>query len=157
MKVKDMTQAKSERGFTIVELLIVIVVIGILAAITLVAYNGIQARANKTAAESTANSVYKKIVAYQSIKTDYPTSTTQLNAADVKESNLESGTSVGTPDATNGKSTVRVWTCANGAAVAYWDYTSSAAAKAPTTAQSAQFKAGTVPSDGAGCTAWTTP
>jgi prepilin-type N-terminal cleavage/methylation domain-containing protein len=34
------------RGFTIVELLIVIVVIGILAAITIVAYNGIQDRAN---------------------------------------------------------------------------------------------------------------
>ena len=33
-------------GFTIVELLIVIVVIGILAAITIVAYNGIQQRAN---------------------------------------------------------------------------------------------------------------
>src|SRR5665647_459056 len=32
-------------GFTIVELLIVIVVIGILAAITIVAYNGIQGRA----------------------------------------------------------------------------------------------------------------
>lgn len=36
------------RGFTIVELLIVIVVIAILAAITLVAYNGIQTRANDT-------------------------------------------------------------------------------------------------------------
>lgn len=34
-----------ERGFTIVELLIVIVVIAILAAITIVAFNGIQARA----------------------------------------------------------------------------------------------------------------
>lgn len=33
------------KGFTIVELLIVIVVIAILAAITIVAYNGIQARA----------------------------------------------------------------------------------------------------------------
>lgn len=38
--------AKKQKGFTIVELLIVIVVIGILAAITIVAYNGIQARAN---------------------------------------------------------------------------------------------------------------
>lgn len=35
-----------QKGFTIVELLIVIVVIGILAAITIVAYNGIQNRAN---------------------------------------------------------------------------------------------------------------
>jgi prepilin-type N-terminal cleavage/methylation domain-containing protein len=34
-----------QKGFTIVELLIVIVVIGILAAITIVAYNGVQARA----------------------------------------------------------------------------------------------------------------
>lgn len=39
------TKHSKRTGFTIVELLIVIVVIGILAAITIVAYNGIQARA----------------------------------------------------------------------------------------------------------------
>jgi prepilin-type N-terminal cleavage/methylation domain-containing protein len=39
----------SHDGFTIVELLIVIVVIGILAAITIVAYNGVQDRARATA------------------------------------------------------------------------------------------------------------
>lgn len=39
-------------GFTIVELLIVIVVIGILAAITIVAYSGIQNRANDAAVQS---------------------------------------------------------------------------------------------------------
>lgn len=37
-----------ERGFTIVELLIVIVVIGILAAITIVAFNGVQTRARNS-------------------------------------------------------------------------------------------------------------
>jgi len=36
-----------QKGFTIVELLIVIVVIGILAAIVIVAYSGVQARAQK--------------------------------------------------------------------------------------------------------------
>lgn len=36
------------RGFTIVELLIVIVVIAILAAISVVAYNGVQTRAKDT-------------------------------------------------------------------------------------------------------------
>jgi prepilin-type N-terminal cleavage/methylation domain-containing protein len=36
------------QGFTIVELLIVIVVIAILAAITIVAYNGIQNRSKST-------------------------------------------------------------------------------------------------------------
>lgn len=45
-------QTKQINGFTIVELLIVIVVIGILAAITVVAYNGIQERAQTTQANS---------------------------------------------------------------------------------------------------------
>lgn len=42
----------NKSGFTIVELLIVIVVIGILAAITMVSYNGIQNRAHDVAAQS---------------------------------------------------------------------------------------------------------
>lgn len=45
------------QGFTIVELLIVIVVIGILAAITIVAYNGIQARANDSKTRSIARQI----------------------------------------------------------------------------------------------------
>lgn len=55
---------KDKSGFTIVELLIVVVVIAILAAITIVAYNGIQNRAKKSSAISTAQSVLKKIEAY---------------------------------------------------------------------------------------------
>jgi prepilin-type N-terminal cleavage/methylation domain-containing protein len=47
------------KGFTIVELLIVIVVIGILAAITIVAYNGVQTRARAAQAQSDANGVGK--------------------------------------------------------------------------------------------------
>lgn len=43
---------QSSRGFTIVELLIVIVVIAVLAAITTVAFNGIQKRAGDSAIAS---------------------------------------------------------------------------------------------------------
>ncbi len=50
---------RTPAGFTIVGLLIVIVVIGILAAITIVAYSGIQSRAHAAQAQATANSVGK--------------------------------------------------------------------------------------------------
>ncbi len=53
-----------QSGFTIVELLIVVVVIAILAAITIVAYNGIQNRAKDSAALSNAQQVGKKITAH---------------------------------------------------------------------------------------------
>lgn len=53
------------RGFTIVELLIVVVVIAILAAITVVAYNGISQRAGESAAMTSASQALKKIKAYQ--------------------------------------------------------------------------------------------
>ena len=47
----------SKSGFTIVELLVVIVVIGILAAISIVSYNGISARAMDTKIKSLTASV----------------------------------------------------------------------------------------------------
>ena len=43
------------KGFTLVELLIVIVVIAILAAISIVAYNGIQQRSRDSAAAGSAS------------------------------------------------------------------------------------------------------
>ncbi len=61
------------RGFTIVELLIVIVVIAILAAITVVAYNGIQARAQDSAITNDLASIKKKIELYKIDNSDlYP-------------------------------------------------------------------------------------
>lgn len=61
------------RGFTIVELLIVVVVIAILAAITIVAYNGIQNRAKQSAIQSLVAQVNKKILVYAAQNSDtYP-------------------------------------------------------------------------------------
>lgn len=69
-----MFTAKSKpAGFTIVELLIVIVIIGILATITIVAYNGIQARARNSQVMAGVNAYYKAILEYQSINGTFPT------------------------------------------------------------------------------------
>jgi len=65
-----MKQGKS--GFTIVELLIVIVVIAVLAAISIVAYNGIQTRAENTKSISAASAWAKGLQLYKIDKGDYP-------------------------------------------------------------------------------------
>ena len=62
------------RGFTIVELLIVIVIIAILAAITIVAYNGIQVRARDTIRTSDSTSIRKALELYKTDKGNYPIS-----------------------------------------------------------------------------------
>lgn len=74
-----------QTGFTIVELLIVIVVIGILAAIVIVAFNGVQDRAVATSVRSDFSNIHKKLVAYkaQSDTNTYPMNAAQLIAADV--------------------------------------------------------------------------
>jgi prepilin-type N-terminal cleavage/methylation domain-containing protein len=67
MSFKDIkSKSQSQRGFTIVELLIVIVVIGILAAITIVSYTGITARANTNAAKGNASTYLQKAELYAS-------------------------------------------------------------------------------------------
>lgn len=65
-------QLKPQRGFTIVELLIVIVVIGILAAITIVAYNGIQTRARDSARSNDIEQVKKAVELYYVDNGSYP-------------------------------------------------------------------------------------
>lgn len=64
------------RGFTIVELLVVIVVIAVLAGISVVAYNGIQGRAEKTKTLTAVRSYEQALVAYKSGEGSYPTTAT---------------------------------------------------------------------------------
>lgn len=70
---------QKQTGFTIVELLIVIVVIGILAAITIVAYNGIQERAQKTTLMTDVSAGAKVLRADQAINSAYPTTLSVAN------------------------------------------------------------------------------
>ena len=121
------TKAQQEKGFTIVELLIVVVVIAILAAITIVSYNGITNRANASAAASLASGFQKKIELFAA---DGPTKTYPRAVADITGSAAIVGATptktssssdtwylaptsiaVGTPSAANGKTTIIFTVC----------------------------------------------
>jgi type II secretion system protein G len=65
---------KTVRGFTIVELLIVIVIIGILAAITIVAYNGMQQRTRDAIRIKDLKDVAKAVELYKVDNGTYPLS-----------------------------------------------------------------------------------
>lgn len=117
------------RGFTIVELLIVIVVIAVLAAITIVAYNGITNRAKDTENKADATSLLKVTEAISADTGSYPQGTT---TATLKTSYAASATvklptgldiAYGTAAPTNAAAitaaeatnTYTVWPCAGGA------------------------------------------
>lgn len=78
---------RGNRGFTIVELLIVIVVIAILAAISITAYNGIQVRARDAQRSSDMAAIVKALELYKIDNGKYPPS----SGADAPGDNVPAG------------------------------------------------------------------
>jgi len=70
---------KNFRGFTIVELLVVITVIGILAAVTVVSYNGISNRATVETLKLDLNDAAGHLKAYYYDTGSYPTDLDENN------------------------------------------------------------------------------
>lgn len=79
-----MKKFTKQPGFTIVELLIVIVVIGILAAIVIVAYTGIQGQAYDAAVKNDFGNLSKLMLNYQTINGHLPANATDLANAGIK-------------------------------------------------------------------------
>lgn len=70
------SQGRGQGGFTIVELLIVVVVIAILAAITVVSYNGISTQAKNAAIIEGASNVQRILTSYIATTGSYPVTNT---------------------------------------------------------------------------------
>lgn len=135
MTLSNIKKFKEERGFTIVELLIVIVIIAILAAIVIVAYNGITNRAKTSKALSAAQAVQQKAEAYNAEKGYYPLAGTDFGT-DATKSYYVTGVTFGTVSASQANENViemapcptgATGTQATGNTVKYWDYTTPGA------------------------------
>lgn len=80
---------KRNKGFTIVELLIVIVVIGILALLVITTYSGIQAKARNAKRQTDIQSLQTQLEAFFSQNGYYP-SRTDMNTASWRATNMKS-------------------------------------------------------------------
>lgn len=73
---------RKQSGFTIIELLIVIIVIGILALLVITTFAGVQQRARNTERETDIKAVHGQIEAYYSNEGHYPTLANLQDSAD---------------------------------------------------------------------------
>lgn len=80
--------AKRNKGFTIVELLIVIVVIGILATLVIVTFTGIQQKGRNTQRKTDINALQSHVEAYYAETGYYPT-LANINDATFRSDNMK--------------------------------------------------------------------
>lgn len=134
MVLNNIKSIRKESGFTIVELLVVIVVIGILASITVVSYTGVTQRATKSANQtnastviSAASAVFAETGAFPVTSATPATALANLNAGVAK---VPSTISVSSATATNANTiSYRVTASGTGICVGYWDPTPTAQAR----------------------------
>lgn len=132
------TKNIKNQGFTLVELLIVIVIIAILTVVSLVAYNGLQNQAKTSTAKSAADTVAKKAELYNTAESKYPANLTELtntsksgepyylDTKTVKESTLPNVGSPASP-APKEANTIEYKVCTDnkGAHVKYYNFSES--------------------------------
>lgn len=135
-KLKTM---KKDRGFTIVELLIVIVIIAILAAIVIVAYNGITNRAKTSKALSAAQAIQQKSEAFNAEMGYYPSQSSDFGTDATKSYHITgvSFLAAAPTTAPANESSAFMDPCpstvvagdtdATGESITYWDYATGTA------------------------------
>lgn len=88
MTTKVRMNKRTDNGFTIVELLIVVVVIGILAALVTVTYSEIQAKARNTNRQSDLQALQTQVEAFYAVQGYYPNNT-DLNSSSWRVTNMK--------------------------------------------------------------------
>ncbi len=88
ISLKNKQKENKQKGFTIVELLIVIVVIGILAAIVIVTFTGVQKKARDADRKSDVNGIAAQAEVYYGQEAKYPT-LTELQTPLFRTNNLK--------------------------------------------------------------------
>lgn len=119
---------KLNKGFTIIELLVVIVVIGILAAISIVSYSGISNKARVNANKSTADSIKSAALTIYADTGTFPatnataaTALSNLNGTYSKIT-LPTGSKVSNATSTkNEEFSYRLNSAGTGICVGYWN------------------------------------
>jgi len=150
MILKNIKDNQKARGFTIVELLVVIVVIGILAAITIVSYTGITSKAKGSQAQANVNNIVAKVEVYNAdgptniypltlaaltgaaSTTTYFLSGVTFDATTLSTSNLPASPSevnfvrCGTSGTSTAPASLAAITVTSGIEVGYWNYSTPA-------------------------------
>lgn len=69
----------AQKGFTIIELVVVIVIISILAALTILTYNGVRYKSYDASIQTDLKSIAAGLKSYKSLEGTYPTTSAQVN------------------------------------------------------------------------------
>lgn len=113
-------------GLTIIELLVVVTVVGILAGISLVGYDGMQKRSRSAEAETAGLSVHNKAKTAYSAASRYPTAIDGTNSFNSRPETSLAGSGISLASITDKPDkpqTVSYQACETGARIGWWDYT----------------------------------